>query len=124
MCISIHFFPQAKIADFGLLREMDSSSSQMNMTAVVGTPGYMDPAYVQSQYATPSVDVYRCVRWQHFSCVMLTDGSMLIPILVAAEEGCIMALVRDVILDVLLELLPFACAIISDGGYANIYHSE
>ena len=34
----------------------------MNVTAVVGTPGYMDPAYVQSQYATPSADVYRCVE--------------------------------------------------------------
>ena len=52
---------QAKIGDFGLLREMDTSSSQMNVTAVVGTPGFVDPAYVQSQYATPSADVYRCV---------------------------------------------------------------
>ena len=52
---------QAKIADFGLLRQMDSSSSQMNITAVVGTPGCMDPAYVQSHYATPSADVYRYV---------------------------------------------------------------
>ena len=52
---------QPKIGDFGLLREMDSSSSQMNVTAVVGTPGYVDPAYVQSQYSTPSADVYRCV---------------------------------------------------------------
>ena len=42
----------------------------MNVTAVVGTPGYMDPAYVQSHYATPSADVYRCVCHVAFECLL------------------------------------------------------
>ena len=51
---------QPKIADFGLLREMEGST--VHMTAVVGTPGYVDPAYVTSSIALPSTDVYRCER--------------------------------------------------------------
>ena len=48
---------QAKIADFGLLREMEGST--LHFTQVVGTPGYVDPAYIQSHFATPAADVYR-----------------------------------------------------------------
>ena len=54
---------QPKIADVGLLRAMDGST--INVTTVVGTPGYVDPTYVRSQYATPSADVYRRVCWRN-----------------------------------------------------------
>ena len=51
------YSPQPKIADFGLVREMEGST--LHMTHIVGTPGYMDPAYIKSCFATPSADVYR-----------------------------------------------------------------
>ena len=47
---------QAKVADFGLVREMEGTS--IHSTRVVGTPGYVDPAYMKSQLATTSLDVY------------------------------------------------------------------
>ena len=52
---------QAKVADFGLLREVEESAVSLNSTLVVGTPGYVDPAYVRSRFVTPAADVYRWV---------------------------------------------------------------
>ncbi|CAI5517087.1 unnamed protein product [Closterium sp. Naga37s-1] len=46
----------AKIADFGLLREGEGST--VGNTRVMGTPGYVDPAYFKSQKATPMADVH------------------------------------------------------------------
>ncbi|CAI7788871.1 unnamed protein product, partial [Closterium sp. NIES-54] len=46
----------AKIADFGLLREGEGST--VGNTRVIGTPGYVDPAYFKSQKATPMADVH------------------------------------------------------------------
>ncbi|GJP82551.1 hypothetical protein CLOP_g12794 [Closterium sp. NIES-67] len=55
---------KAKIADFGLLRYSEGTS--VAATRVMGTPGYVDPAYCRSQKATPMADVYS------FGVVMLT----------------------------------------------------
>lgn len=46
-----------RVADFGLLRDFNGTS--LNVTSVVGTPGYVDPAYVMTRKATPACDVYR-----------------------------------------------------------------
>ncbi|CAI5534914.1 unnamed protein product [Closterium sp. Naga37s-1] len=51
---------QAKIADFGLVRQEEGPGS-LSATRVMGTPGYVDPAYLLSQKATTATDVYRCV---------------------------------------------------------------
>ena len=48
---------QAKLADFGLVREMNDTMGVT--TSLMGTPGYMDPAYVKSKRPTPALDVYR-----------------------------------------------------------------
>ena len=68
---------QPKIADFGLLREVGVST--VNVTQVVGTPGYVDPAYVSSRRATPAADVYRWVeaangKWGGRGCYTLVTA--------------------------------------------------
>ena len=60
LCISSLAVLQAKLADFGLVREMTDTVGAT--TNLVGTPGYMDPAYLASKRPTPAVDVYRRVR--------------------------------------------------------------
>ncbi|CAI5526372.1 unnamed protein product [Closterium sp. Naga37s-1] len=55
---------QAKIADFGLVRMGEGTA--VGHTRVMGTPGYVDPAYFKSQKATPTADVHS------FGVVMLT----------------------------------------------------
>ncbi|CAI5536928.1 unnamed protein product [Closterium sp. Naga37s-1] len=47
---------EAKIADFGLLREGEGTT--VCATRVMGTPDYVDPAYFKSSKATPMADVY------------------------------------------------------------------
>ncbi|CAI5477304.1 unnamed protein product [Closterium sp. Yama58-4] len=47
---------QPKVADFGLVRAEGGSTVQA--TQVMGTPGYVDPAYSHTQKATPATDVY------------------------------------------------------------------
>ncbi|GJP34361.1 hypothetical protein CLOM_g18812 [Closterium sp. NIES-68] len=47
---------QAKIADFGLVRH--GEGTLVIATRVMGTPGYVDPAYYKSQKATPKADVH------------------------------------------------------------------
>ncbi|CAI5488596.1 unnamed protein product, partial [Closterium sp. Naga37s-1] len=47
----------AKIADFGIAR-MGDESSNGDTTRILGTPGYMDPAYSKSRMATSAADVY------------------------------------------------------------------
>ncbi|CAI5457384.1 unnamed protein product [Closterium sp. Yama58-4] len=51
---------QAKIADFGLVKltEVTATGTSVAATRVMGTPGYVDPAYYKSHKATPAVDVY------------------------------------------------------------------
>ncbi|CAI7812944.1 unnamed protein product [Closterium sp. NIES-54] len=55
---------KAKVADFGLVRHGEGTS--VAATRVMGTPGYVDPAYYKSQKATPMADVHS------FGVVMLT----------------------------------------------------
>ncbi|CAI7797051.1 unnamed protein product, partial [Closterium sp. NIES-54] len=45
-----------KVADFGLVRVEEGTSAQA--TRVMGTPGYVDPAYSRTRKATPATDVY------------------------------------------------------------------
>ncbi|CAI7909317.1 unnamed protein product, partial [Closterium sp. NIES-54] len=47
---------QARIADFGLVRLAGGTS--VTATRVMGTPGYVDPAYYKTQKATPAADVH------------------------------------------------------------------
>ncbi|CAI5464947.1 unnamed protein product [Closterium sp. Yama58-4] len=56
----------AKVADFGLVRLGEGTSATMASTRVMGTPGYVDPAYYKSQKATPAADVHS------FGVVLLT----------------------------------------------------
>ncbi|CAI5973260.1 unnamed protein product, partial [Closterium sp. NIES-65] len=46
----------AKVADFGLLRQNEGTT--VGDTRIMGTPGYVDPAYFKSNKATPMADVY------------------------------------------------------------------
>ncbi|CAI5513432.1 unnamed protein product, partial [Closterium sp. Naga37s-1] len=55
---------QAMVADFGLVRMGEGTT--VGATRVMGTPGYVDPAYFKSQKATPMADVHS------FGVVMLT----------------------------------------------------
>ncbi|CAI5468749.1 unnamed protein product [Closterium sp. Yama58-4] len=52
---------QAKIADFGLVKLSGGTAWGTNVAAtrVMGTPGYVDPAYYKSHKATPAADVHR-----------------------------------------------------------------
>ncbi|CAI5508060.1 unnamed protein product, partial [Closterium sp. Naga37s-1] len=47
---------EAKVADFGLLRQNEGTT--VGDTRIMGTPGYVDPAYFKSNKATPMADVY------------------------------------------------------------------
>ncbi|CAI5963490.1 unnamed protein product [Closterium sp. NIES-64] len=47
---------RAKVADFGFMRKMEAN--QVNTTRVMGTPGYVDPEYLQTRLATTATDVY------------------------------------------------------------------
>ncbi|CAI7925021.1 unnamed protein product, partial [Closterium sp. NIES-53] len=51
---------QAKIADFGLVKLNGGTAAGTTVAAtrVMGTPGYVDPAYCKSHKATPMADVY------------------------------------------------------------------
>ncbi|CAI5526917.1 unnamed protein product, partial [Closterium sp. Naga37s-1] len=47
---------QPKVSDFGLVRMTEGTT--VNPTRVVGTPGYVDPAYSRTNKATPMADVH------------------------------------------------------------------
>ncbi|GJP36516.1 hypothetical protein CLOM_g21015 [Closterium sp. NIES-68] len=51
---------QAKIADFGLVKLSGGTSmgTSVAATRVMGTPGYVDPAYYKTHKATPAADVH------------------------------------------------------------------
>ncbi|CAI5945207.1 unnamed protein product [Closterium sp. NIES-64] len=51
---------QAKIGDFGLVKLSGGTcmGSSVAATRVMGTPGYVDPAYFKTQKATPAADVH------------------------------------------------------------------
>ncbi|CAI5955933.1 unnamed protein product, partial [Closterium sp. NIES-65] len=46
----------AKVADFGLVRMGEGTS--VGTTRILGTPGYVDPAYSRTRRATTATDVY------------------------------------------------------------------
>ncbi|CAI5471548.1 unnamed protein product, partial [Closterium sp. Yama58-4] len=49
---------QAKVADFGLVHVGEGTAT--GFTRVLGTVGYVDPAYTLTHNATTTADVYRC----------------------------------------------------------------
>ncbi|CAI5995615.1 unnamed protein product [Closterium sp. NIES-64] len=51
---------EAKIADFGLVKLSGGTTmgTSVAATRVMGTPGYVDPAYYKSHKATPTADVH------------------------------------------------------------------
>lgn len=55
--ILLHHNYEPKVADFGLLRVTSGDSA--SLTRIMGTPGYIDPAFSKSQKAHPSLDIYR-----------------------------------------------------------------
>ncbi|KAF7012598.1 hypothetical protein CFC21_026900 [Triticum aestivum] len=48
----------AKLGDFGLARLVDHSAGMQTMTAIAGTPGYLDPECVNTGKASADSDVY------------------------------------------------------------------
>ena len=48
---------QAKIADFSLLKQLESDSNEAQ-TRIAGTPGYVDPSYRRTGTLRPRSDVY------------------------------------------------------------------
>ncbi|GJP30355.1 hypothetical protein CLOM_g788 [Closterium sp. NIES-68] len=49
---------QAKIADFGLLKQLSQAGEEDDRTRIAGTPGYVDPDYNRSHVVTEKSDVY------------------------------------------------------------------
>ncbi|CAI7913699.1 unnamed protein product [Closterium sp. NIES-53] len=70
---------QAKIADFGLVRTGEGSF--VGTTRVMGTPGYVDPAYFSTCKATTASDVYS------FGVLMLVVFTGRLPFVEADESG-------------------------------------
>ncbi|GJP59827.1 hypothetical protein CLOP_g15312 [Closterium sp. NIES-67] len=48
----------AKIADFGLLKQLSHAGEEDDRTRIAGTPGYVDPDYNRSQVVSEKSDVY------------------------------------------------------------------
>ncbi|KAL6335731.1 hypothetical protein AAG906_039494 [Vitis piasezkii] len=49
---------QAKVADFGWSKSMPAEGGSHVLTAIVGTPGYLDPEYHRSSVPNEKTDVY------------------------------------------------------------------
>ncbi|XP_010914741.1 probable LRR receptor-like serine/threonine-protein kinase At1g05700 [Elaeis guineensis] len=72
---------EAKIADFGLSKAFQSDVHSHISTAVVGTPGYLDPEYYQTYQLNEKSDVYS------FGVVLLELITGQPPLLPARGEG-------------------------------------
>ncbi|CAI7804912.1 unnamed protein product [Closterium sp. NIES-54] len=70
---------QAKIADFGLVKMGEGTS--VSTTRIMGTPGYVDPAYFSTCKATTASDVYS------FGVLLLVVLTGRPPFVEADEEG-------------------------------------
>ncbi|CAI7771219.1 unnamed protein product [Closterium sp. NIES-54] len=70
---------QSKVADFGLVREGDSTS--MASTRVMGTVGYVDPAYTRTHNTTTATDLYS------FGVLMLVVLSGRGAVITEAKQG-------------------------------------
>ncbi|CAI7915759.1 unnamed protein product [Closterium sp. NIES-54] len=56
--LPLHASTQAKIGDFGLLKQLQYGEGSNNATKVAGTPGYVDPDYNRTAMVTTKSDVY------------------------------------------------------------------
>ncbi|CAI5481823.1 unnamed protein product, partial [Closterium sp. Yama58-4] len=48
----------AKIADFGLLKQLSHAAEHDDRTRIAGTPGYVDPDYNRSHVVSERSDVF------------------------------------------------------------------
>ncbi|CAI7840413.1 unnamed protein product [Closterium sp. NIES-53] len=48
----------AKLADFGLLKQLTEGDGEGGATRIAGTPGYVDPDYNRTRVVSPKTDVY------------------------------------------------------------------
>ncbi|CAI5952544.1 unnamed protein product [Closterium sp. NIES-65] len=55
----------AKLADFGLLKQLTEGDGEGGATRIAGTPGYVDPDYNRTRVVSPKTDVYRWVGGNH-----------------------------------------------------------
>ncbi|GJP56744.1 hypothetical protein CLOM_g15796 [Closterium sp. NIES-68] len=49
---------EAKVADFGLLKQLTEGGGEGDATRIAGTPGYVDPDYNRTRVVSPKTDVY------------------------------------------------------------------
>ncbi|CAN6275381.1 unnamed protein product [Urochloa humidicola] len=78
----------AKLGDFGLARLIDHGMSLQTMTAVAGTPGYLDPECVITGKASAESDMYS------FGIVLLEVACGRRPMAVGAADGQVFRLVE------------------------------
>ncbi|CAL5017967.1 unnamed protein product [Urochloa decumbens] len=78
----------AKLGDFGLARLIDHGMSLQTMTAVAGTPGYLDPECVITGKASAESDMYS------FGIVLLEIACGRRPMAVGAADGQVFRLVE------------------------------
>ncbi|CAI5993445.1 unnamed protein product, partial [Closterium sp. NIES-64] len=77
---------QPKVSDFGLVRMTEGTT--VNPTRVVGTPGYVDPAYSRTSKVTPMADVYRWVGLiKGLSCGRLAQIMLTKPVVMQESGG-------------------------------------
>ncbi|GJP74243.1 hypothetical protein CLOP_g4859 [Closterium sp. NIES-67] len=100
---------QPKVADFGLVREGDGTG--MLSTRVLGTVGYMDPAYCLTRNATTATDVYS------FGILML--------VMLSGQQAIITKLKHDNGLDTPAEserikIIDWASKLMSEGNESSL----
>ncbi|GJP35818.1 hypothetical protein CLOM_g20341 [Closterium sp. NIES-68] len=93
---------QAKIADFGLVREGEGTT--VGSTRVMGTPGYVDPIYTKTSKATTATDVYS------FGVLMLVVLTGRTPCVESDSES--------------RHILPWVAASLSTGSVAHLKDSS
>ncbi|CAI5506806.1 unnamed protein product [Closterium sp. Naga37s-1] len=65
----------AKLADFGLLKQLTEGDGEGGATRIAGTPGYVDPDYNRTRVVSPKTDVYRWSTQKDFGLLkQLTEG--------------------------------------------------
>ncbi|CAI7905159.1 unnamed protein product [Closterium sp. NIES-53] len=98
---------QPKVSDFGLVRMTEGTT--VNPTRVVGTPGYVDPAYSRTNKATPMADVH-------------SYGVLLLEVITLSLSDCVVAPNRIVLFPHAINFPPqLRCAAIG-GDNAEASH--